>query len=104
MAMDTILKVDNEYHDLDRWYVFESEFKHGEKNNANEALYKINIIKKNLINLTEKWDERQNEFMEYYNDWLLIAENIIKNKNPRLVIFYIYEYAPDEYFNKKRNT
>jgi len=70
--------------------------------NKSKVLKKIRDIKRTKIlkKLTSEWEERQNEFIEYCIEWLLIARNIIKSTKTKTVIFYKDNDVPNEYFEK----
>lgn len=101
MGYDCVIKVDNKYYSLDRWYVFSSEFEFEKEYTKQEALKKIRNINKTerLKYLTSHWEERKEEFFKYYKYWLLKTRKIIKSNKAKKICFYFDGNLPEEYYD-----
>lgn len=97
MGQDCIIKIDNKYCHLDRFYVFKNEFEFEIEYKSNKYKNKINKLKLNAKKITNKNDK------SYYLSWINILEKLIKKYKPKLIIFYDDGNAPEEYYNNKNN-
>jgi len=95
MGQDCIVKIDDKYYHLDRFYIFKSEFKFEKEYKVNDCFKKINKLK---LNINNKYNE---DDKEYHLCWINILIELIKKYKPKIIIFYDDGDAPEGYYNKK---
>jgi len=93
MGQDCIVKIDDKYYHLDRFYVFKNEFEFEKKYKYNKCINKINKLKLYLNTTTDEIDK------SYYYQWINILEYLIKKYKPTSIIFYDDGNVPEEYYN-----
>lgn len=102
MGVDCVIKVDDKYTALDRWYVFSPCIKSGVIMSKSEALWKIRYLlrPKKINSETIVWAERQSEKIKYHMAWLMSARQAIKkgHKNSKIIFYPDYD-TPDEYYH-----
>jgi len=96
MGVDCILRVGDEYHSMDRWYVFSGSMQSKQLMNKGEALSKLKELEENVVKATNLWGDRQGEFIGHYKRWISKARAIIENSQDEVVTFYTEHDVPDE--------
>lgn len=93
MGVDCKICVDNEYTDLDRWYVFSDKIRSSTVIKKGKALKLLRSLKKRAKRFNDDHD------IKYATHWIMTAKHAIKKgaKNCTIV-FYTDHDTPDEYY------
>jgi len=97
MGTDCVLKVGDEYHSMDRWYVFSDSMQSKQQMSKGEALSKLKELDENVVEATAFWEERHDEFIAYHRHWLSKARSIIEDSQDKTVTLYTENDTPDDY-------
>lgn len=101
MGTDCIVKSNNEFESLDRWYVFSQDFKSGVEYPRQHVLKVIRKLVKNMKRLKNKptWGDGTDR-TDYYNHWYLTIRKLARSvKYGEYLTFYDEHSYPDEYWN-----